>query len=161
LKCIVDTNILIDLYHGDILVQLFDLALDIFAPDMVLDELTEPDRRTLQQQGLKSVSLTLEQLLEAAQMHGDEPRLSLGDCTALIAARDENVMLLTGDKRLRDLATSLSVMTHGVLWILDEFESTGQLSGRELTDCLRKMLAEGARLPVAECVKRLERWDKH
>jgi predicted nucleic acid-binding protein len=158
LKCVVDANILIDLNNGEILTRLFDLPLEIAASDAVLDELTEPDRNTLQHMGLGRMVLSPAQLVEAVQMHAGDPRLSLGDCTAFIAARDDNRLLLTGDKRLRDRAGALPLPTHGLLWILDEIEAAGLLSNSELAASLQKMLDEGARLPSDECEKRLQRW---
>jgi predicted nucleic acid-binding protein len=160
LRCIVDANVLIDLNRGDILPRLFDLPLRFAVPDGVLDELVEPDRKLLQDMGLERTEMTPDQILEAAQMSAMDPHLSLGDCTAFVAARDEQALLLTGDAALRTLAEQAGVTVHGVLWVLDEFEAARLLTGLELAACLRQMLAEGARLPLAECEARLERWGR-
>lgn len=158
MKCVIDANILIDLNNGGILAKLFALALDISTPDAVLDEMIEPDRSTLQHMGLGMITLSPNQLLETARMHAEDARLSLGDCAALIAARDERVFLLTGDKRLRDMAETISLETHGVLWILDEIEAAELLNHAELAASLQKMLDQGARLPAHECEQRFLRW---
>ncbi len=65
-------------------------------------------------------------------MRAEDSRLSLGDCSAFVAARDEGNSLLTGDKRLRDQAEDISLETHGVLWVLDEIEAAGLLNHAEL-----------------------------
>jgi rRNA-processing protein FCF1 len=158
LKCVIDANILIDLHNGEILSQLFDLELVVSTPDAVLDEMFEPDRNTLLDMGLQRMSLNPDQLLETIQIRATDSRLSLGDCAAFVAARDGDLLLLTGDKRLRDRAKSASVPTHGVLWILDKLDAANLLSPIELANSLRKMLTEGARLPANECEKRFRRW---
>ncbi|MBP8973382.1 MAG: DUF3368 domain-containing protein [Anaerolineae bacterium] len=159
MRCIIDANILIDLSRGDLLTWLFALPLQFAVPDGVLDELVEPDRERLQQMGLRRVGLSTEQLLEAAHLSAEQRRLSLGDCTALIAARDAQAVLLTGDAGLRALAQDHGVVVHGVLWVLDELEAAGLLNGSALAVCLRRMLAGGARLPADECSARLKRWE--
>ncbi len=158
LKCVIDANILIDLNNGGILAQLFILALEVSTPDAVLDEMIEPDQYLLQDMGLAITTLSPTQLLEVVSMHVEDARLSLGDCAAFIAARDERVSLLTGDKRLRDRAEEISLETHGVLWVLDEIEAAVLLSPTELAASLQKMLDHGARLPAHECEQRLLRW---
>ena len=158
MKCVIDANILIDLHNGEILSQLFDLGLVVSTPDAVLDEMLEPDRNTLLNMGLQQISLSPEQLVETLKMRADDSRLSLGDYAVFVAARDGDLLLLTGDKRLRDRAESASVPTHGVLWILDKLDDANLLNPNELTKSLRKILAEGARLPAKEYEKRFRRW---
>jgi len=157
-QCVIDTNILIDLHRGNLLVWLFALPYVFAAPDGVLDELQEPDRERLQQMGLQRIALSTEQLVQAALLSAEHRGLSLGDCTALVAARATHTVLLTGDSGLRRLAQQQGVPVHGVLWVLDELESAGLLSTRALAASLRQMLASGARLPLEECNARFKRW---
>lgn len=159
MRCIIDANILIDLSRGDLLAQFFALPFQFTAPDGVLDELVKPDRERLRQMGMEGVGLSTERLLEVACLSAEHRRLSLGDCTALIAARDAQTMLLTGDAGLRALAQEQGIVVHGVLWVLDELEAAGLLNGPALAASLRQMLAGGARLPADECSARLKRWE--
>ncbi len=160
MQCIVDTNILIDLNRGDLLGWLFALPFQFAAPDGVLDELQEPDRDRLRQMGLQRIALSTEQLLQAALLSAEHRHLSLGDCTALIAARMTQSVLLTGDAGLRRLAHQQGITVHGVLWVLDELEAAELLSYSALAASLRQMLTAGARLPVDECDIRLKRWER-
>jgi predicted nucleic acid-binding protein len=158
-RCIIDANILIDLSRGDLLTWLFALPGQFAAPDGVLDELVEPDRERLRQMGLQRAALSTEQLLEAALLRAEHQQLSFGDCTALIAARDAQAMLLTGDAGLRAFAQEHDVEVHGVLWVMDELEAASILNGPALAASLRRMLDRGARLPADECRARLKRWE--
>ena len=160
MQCVIDTNILIDLNRGNLLIWLFALPYRFVAPDGVLDELQEPDRELLQRMGLQRIVLSMEQLVQAVLLSAKHRNLSLGDCTALIAARTAHTILLTGDAGLRKLAQQHGVTVHGVLWILDQLESAGVLQGHALAASLRQMLAEGARLPPEECAIRLKRWQQ-
>jgi len=159
LQCLVDSSVLIDLGHGDLLQLFFQLGLQPAAPDLVLDELIEPDRARLEDMGLERVILTAEELVEVRIVAATEKRLSLADWAAFIAARNRNVTLLTGDSRLRQLAQRGGVPVHGVLWVLDQIESAALLKPPRLATALRKVLAGGARLPTAECERRLRRWE--
>lgn len=159
MRCIIDANILIDLSQGGVLLYLFQLPIQLVAPSVVLDEMIEPDRKVLVDMGIEQSDLTIEQYLEAAQMHAANNQLSLGDCAAFIAARDEKLTLLTGDRRLRNRAEEAGIEVHGVLWILDEIEVNELLAGPALAASLRQMLDEGARLPAGACEMRFKRWE--
>ena len=159
MRCIIDANILIDLSQGGVLPYLFRLPIQVEAPTVVLDEMIEPDRNILLEMGVKQSDLTAEQILEAARMNAADTHLSLGDCSAFIAARDEKIALLTGDRRLRKRAEETGIEVHGVLWILGEIEAAGLLTGPALAASLRRMLEEGARLPAEECAQRFKRWE--
>ncbi len=159
LPCIVDASVLIDLSRGGILPLLFELSIQSFAPDLVLGEMIEPDRISLLSLGLERAEMTPDQLVEAVQMQAADGRLSMGDCAALITARDLGVTLLTGDQRRRKRAEENSVPVHGVLWLLDEIEEAGLLTGPELAAALHKIMLEGARLPITECEIRFKRWE--
>lgn len=159
MRCIIDANVLIDLSQGGVLSCFFNLQMEIAAPSIVLDEMIKPDRVALLQMGLVQSPLTAEQFLDAAQMSAADAHLSLGDCAALVAARDEKVALLTGDQRLRKRAQDAGVEVHGVLWVLDEIEAAGLMIDSALATGLRKMIDAGARLPDDEVNQRLKRWE--
>lgn len=157
--CLVDSSVLIDLGYGGVLLQLFRLEVKLAAPELVLDELVKPDRERLQEMGLERADLIPEQLLEAQAMATNDGRLSVADCAVFIAAREGNTTLLTGDGRLRRLAKERGVSVHGALWVLDRIEAAYLLEAHALTACLRRMLANGARLPSEACDRRLRHWE--
>lgn len=159
MRCVIDANILIDLNQGGVLRHFFGLPIQIVAPAFVLVEMFEPDGKALLELGVKQVDFTSDQLFEATQMNAANTQLSLSDCAAFILAREEKINLLTGDQRLRRRAEKAGIEVHGVLWVLDQIESAGQMAGPALAASLKKMLAEGARLPADECAKRFAQWE--
>ncbi len=47
LTCVVDTSLVIDLYIGEILHEAFHLSYQFLAPDVIIEELQEPDGQWL------------------------------------------------------------------------------------------------------------------
>lgn len=66
--------------------------------------------------------------------------------------------LVTGDRRLNELAIAGGISVHGALWLLDEMVRFKALTRGQAAAALKRMLDLGARLPVEECGNRLRRW---
>jgi hypothetical protein len=68
-------------------------------------------------------------------------------------------VLLTGDGELRTLAHAEGVMTHGVLWIFDEFHASAIIEKVRLHASLTAISSHArCRLPKAEVSTRLARF---
>jgi hypothetical protein len=65
---------------------------------------------------------------------------------------------LTGDNHLKQIADQNGLTVHGIFWILDEMVRLEILAPQTVGEALRKIIAQGARLPMEECKKRLELW---
>jgi len=155
---VVDTNILIDFYRGDLLDALFALSAVFLAPDVIVAELGEPDGQRLLAMGLESVSLTGEQVMEVVELAAVHRAPSINDLFALVLARA--ALLLTGDGALRRLAESEGIEVHGTLWLLDELIRLAIVTPAKAAECLECMVRHGSRLPEDECERRLRRWRK-
>jgi len=138
--------------------EFFVLPYRFAAPDVIIAELQEPDGHTLTTYGLQSAELSGGQLLEVTVLRGRHLALSVEDLFALVLARALKVPLLTGDRRLRELASQQGVPVYGTLWVLDELVRLGVVAPARAAEALERMLTHGTRLPRAECQKRLERW---
>ena len=157
---VVDSNILIDFYRGDLLEALFALPAVFLAPDVIVAELEEPDGQQLLAIGLQSVSFTGEQVVEVMDLAAVHRAPSINDLFALVLARARRVLLLTGDGALRRLAKSEGIEVHGTLWLLDELVRLAIVTPAKATEGLECMLRHGSRLPEDECERRLRRWRK-
>ena len=157
-RFIIDTNVLIDLHTGSILNSLFALQYVFIAPDVIVAELQDPPGSDLLPLGLQSAEFSGKQVLEVMSLAEHHPNIAINDLFALVLAKSRGLILLTGDRRLRDLATKHDVDVHGTLWILDEMVKTGVLKPAEAGRALHTMLDHGCRLPQAECVERLKVW---
>jgi rRNA-processing protein FCF1 len=160
-----DTNIWIQLYHGEIVERVFNLPFQFISTDLVIGEVEFPDGAklvtALRSKGLVEYGLDGKQIAEVERLtiKHKQKRISPVDMSALVLARDMGVILLTGDNGLRRAALEERIkQVHGMLWLLDEIVSGKVLKPREAADALEKMLKLGAWLPRHECEERIRRW---
>jgi len=174
---IADTNILIDLWEGELLPAFFQLPYTIASPDVVIAELQRPEGSMLVELGLQSLTLEADLVLEvialrqafgvSAQANAQDTALrshykalSTPDLFAFVAARNLGAILLTGDAGLRQLAETHRVPLHGILWVMDEMVRTEIISSFNAAGSLKRILEAGARLPESSCEERFRRWRK-
>jgi hypothetical protein len=157
---VTDTNIWIDLENGGILAEVFRLPYRFLTPDFAIPELRRPRWQTLQALGLEAGELAAEQVMELFRLRQVHRNLSIADLAAFLLAKALDATLLTGDRRLMELAAANDLPVHGVLWLLDEMVHYRALSPGQAANALGRMLDQGARLPADECRKRLTRWSK-
>lgn len=155
---VTDTNIWIDLENGKILAEVFRLPYQFFTTDFAVEEFIHPGWAILQDMGLQTHELEPEYMLELVRLREIHRQLSAIDLAALLLARALDASLVTGDRRLNELAKAQGLPVHGVLWILDEMVIHHVLTATQAAISLREMLAQGARLPDGECQKRFDRW---
>ena len=159
---VADTSVLIDLERGGLLEKCFNLPYRFTVPDLLYrNELAS--RRAGPGFGEYLVALGL----RVEELDGDEvssamiyrrklPTLSLPDSFALALAAIRKWILLTGDGVLRAFATTLSVVCHGVLWILDQLFDAGASSPEDLVSGLRAIRDHPrCRLPQNEVAARI------
>lgn len=155
---VTDTNVWIDLENGEILVEVFHLPYQFITPDLATAEFFHPKWETLQSLGLLPYELDPENVLELVHLRQTQNTLSVTDLAAYLLARSLKAILVTGDRRLNQLANTNGITVHGVLWLLDEMVIHQTIASGRAVGALRRMLDLGARLPVDECRKRLESW---
>ena len=160
LVLVTDTNIWIDLDNGGILDDVFRLPYDFFIPDIATRELIRPPWKILQALGLDLKELAADQMIELAQLRLSHRYLSVIDLASFLLVRSLDAILLTGDSRLYEMATTNRLSVHGVLWLLDEIVRLRVLVPVQVAGALKKMLEAGARLPQDECCKRLLDWSR-
>ena len=156
--CTVDASVLIDLHHGGLLTQALRLPYRLSAPDVVIEELTEPDGSAWVEPGLEKASFSGDQVFEVLQLRVQSGQVSTPDLFALVLARSTKATLLTGDRVLRQIAEREGIPVRGTLWVLDELVRWGIIDQRKALRALEKMLAHGNRLPENECQRRMRRW---
>lgn len=160
-KCVADANIWIDLHRGTLLDVAFRLPFRWFAPDLVINELEKtPSGSELVKRGLQSLELSGHEMEMVAQLSVTHRRLSIPDLSALVLAKNQGIMLLTGDGKLRRLAKQEGIECHGILWILDEIVRLGVLPSQQAAKALQAILDAGSRLPAKQCNRRLAQWTR-
>ena len=159
---VADTSVLVDLERGGLLEQCFSLPYKFTVPDLLYrNELARrrdgPDfGESLLALGLRIEELDGNETSRAIRYRRKRPNLSLPDAFALALASARRWTLLTGDGVLRAFAARLSVVCHGVRWILDRLLEAGISSPADLVAGLTSISDHPrCRLPQDEIASRL------
>lgn len=145
---VTDTNCWIDLHCGGLVEYVLNTVDDLSAPDIVLHELKHnPSAETLVAGGVTSIELNGQQVGEVYALATVYQGVSAQDLSALVVAKAMNAILVTGDARLRKVATEHGVEVHGTLWILETLVQTHGLDPMIAHAALDSMIALGSRLP--------------
>jgi predicted nucleic acid-binding protein len=153
-----DTNIWIDFRNAGLLDALFSLPFKLSCTDFVLNELKDFDSKHLLARGLVVETLdaaATATLFDLMQAHNNS---SLADVSCYQLAKQTGRPLLTGDGRLRKQAMADGLQVHGALWLLDQMVAHQIIPPKNAAKRLQSMLTSGARLPEADCQKRLTLW---
>ena len=148
-----DANILMDLGHIEAVAILPRLG-SIEVLDVVLSECQHHSQPDLVQQiikcGIKIIATKYEwlSLIDADPMG----RLSVQDSLNLYYAQAFGRVLLTNEKRLRQLCVEQEVVVHGTLWILKEAYDRKVEHGAQICKWLETLAGLDRRLPKEEVV---------
>jgi len=157
-KFVVDASIWIDLSIGDLIAETFTLPFEYAVPDVVLEELQSMDPGVLRACGIHELTLAPDDYPLLRELISRYPGPTTRDLTALVCALRDGMALMSGDGQLRTAAEAEGVRVHGVLWLLDRLVERSTVPPSRAADSLEAMLAAGARLPQAECGRRLAKW---
>jgi predicted nucleic acid-binding protein len=134
-----DTSVLIDLERGELISCAFKLSATFAVPDVLYErELRDYGDEELVKLGLRVESLDGDGVALATRHMQAQWHLTVPDSFALALAKRNGWTLLTGDGPLRELAKAEGVDCHGVLWLLDEFESQDAATYVQLTQVLKE-----------------------
>ena len=157
-KIILDTNICVDLFNGNLLESVLKLPDSFLLPDVILAELKEPTGNSLISLGYISHQLSSDAVQIVFQYAGIYTKPSRTDLFALVAAKTSNITLLTGDDNLRKAADKEKVDVHGLLWLIDKLFDAQIVLGPQLSDSLDIIVAKGAWLPQKDVQRLKEKW---
>ena len=155
-----DTSVLIDLERGDLLEDLFRLPFEFAVPDLLfVRQLAGDLGDRLTALGLRVEELSAAELTRATTVRRQRADLSTPDTFAFAIAESRKWALLTGDGGLRDLAISVGLEMHGVLWVFDQFADGNNIEFDRLHAGLTTISAHPrCRLPATEVRRRLNRF---
>jgi len=157
-----DANILIDLHHTGLLEAYFTLETDTHTTDLVLREVRQDLQAFVKAGLLKVKTFTAAELQVLLTFKDTQPTsLSLEDCSVFHLAMEKKAILLTGEKTLMNAARRAHVEAHGILWLFDLMLVEKVLTHPAAIKAMEKLLATNPRLPMDECLKRLEKWKAH
>lgn len=157
-----DTNIWIDFSLINKLHLPFKLPyVYLMDKDAIEDELLSPTnlKNDLIYFGLKQIEIDINELLLAEEYGKKYRKLSRYDRITLAIAKNRKIILLTGDKRLRNAAKEELVEVIGTLGILDRLYEFQLITLQEYNECLENLKKQNGkiRLPIMEIETRLNK----
>ncbi len=157
-----DANILFDLIDLGLIHYLFRLEYSFYTTDIVVDEFKNENQKAIIQDFISNANLLILSIEDINKIYSEKqkhPKLSVQDCSVLIAAKEQNALILTGDNHLRKTAIDYQIEVHGILWIFDKLIEKGYISFKLACIKLIELLSFNNRLPINECNLRLEKWN--
>jgi predicted nucleic acid-binding protein len=161
-----DTSCLIDLRKVSLLDTFLRLPYEFLIPNTLFEEellkFTAAQKKALIHSGLKVTDLPGERVSRAQEVLRKIPQLSVHDGFAFALAESHpGCILLTGDSKLRTLATQHAMEVHGVLWVLDEMYRIRLTPAATLLAALRTFSTDPTvRLPRRELRVYIKRYEK-
>jgi rRNA-processing protein FCF1 len=158
-----DTSCLIDLRKAPSKEAFVQLNYDFVIPDVLFEEelvqFSNAEKKLIEK-ALTIVSLPGEKVLIVQKVYRDYPALSLNDCFAFVLAEQiQDCILMTGDGRLRDLASSSGIGVYGILWVIDEMYNGKVATVNQLYSALLLFKTDSTvRLPAYYLNRHIEKY---
>lgn len=152
-----DANVLIDIEAGGLEASMFSLPdFEFCIPDVVFEKELRKNHSHLEKMGLKLRSLTgsaVSEVFKLSQFHHKPSRM---DLFALVLAKEEKWMLLTGDRNLRKIAEEHKIQCHGTIWLVEKMVENQIIKPEVARNAYQNMRVKGSRLPWEEAEYRLK-----
>jgi predicted nucleic acid-binding protein len=138
----------------------------VYTVDFVINEIKDEDQlRSIKEyinRGLLNVhKFTAEELMEVLELHqGAGGNLSLTDCSVWYYAKQNNYVLLTGDRQLRTRAINSNVAVKGIIYVFDALVENGLIDPMLAADKLEELFRINQRLPKKIIGERIGGWRK-
>ncbi|MFA5269855.1 MAG: hypothetical protein WC379_17960 [Methanoregula sp.] len=160
-RYVTDASILFDVVNGGVVHEMFQLPCIFLTSDLIADiELKNPPFSEFRREGLRKKELSKSQAEALSEIRKSHKNLSVYDISAFILARDQKIILLSGDDALRKFALLQGVEVHGILWIMDQLIAQDLLRKQEAARALQQIITHNSYLPKKECADRIARWSE-
>lgn len=159
-----DTSCIIDLHKVELLLSIFELPYTFVIPHTLFENellrLSGQEKAELLHRGIEVHELDGVGVEHALNYFNAHPALQLNDCFALRMAEEmDDAILMTGDAKLREVATAKTIEVHGVLWVVDELDHHAVVDRAPLQAAMRRFLDDPlVYLPVEEVRLRIRRF---
>ena len=160
---VTDANIFIDLFELKLLSLFFDLDLEIYTTQEVLLECDKIQRERLQL-FIKNKKLIVKNISDKEALEMETMTFNKGlsepDKSVLFVAKNQNGMVVSGDKLIRKWCQKNKIEVHGILWVLDEMNQAQLITSKEAIEKLETLLQLNFWLPTNAANELLEKWRK-
>lgn len=158
-----DANILIDLVHLDLMNQFIMLELDLKTTDFVFEELNDNQKDIIKayinSKHIEIITTENEEDFESiTTILENSSGLSFEDCSVWHYANKLNVILLSGDGKLRKQAIANGISVKGILYIFDQLLVQEIISFEFAIIKLEQLYEINPRVPIQSKNERIASW---
>jgi len=159
---ITDTNVLFDIINIGALPEFFSLDLEILTTVFVLEEVTSPQQRELIETFIRAKKLDIvefseNEIDEIANFDLLKNLKRFTDKSVIWKSLQLKCSLLTGDKKMREVAEKLGLEVHGTIWVIDELFNGKRISSPKALALLERLMQTNNWLPKGEIEKRINK----
>lgn len=162
-----DTNVFIDLYSVGLLEEFFSLPWEVHTTELVMLELLrEGQSETVKQYKddgrLHIPTLEGKDMVSIGQLkilHEGKTNVSIADSSVWYYAKQNNYILLTGDRKLRKVSVIDGVEVHGIIYVFDNLVDAGIITKADAAQKLKDLHNINPRLPQDAIAERLKLWE--
>jgi len=157
---ITDTNVLFDVIKIGALPEFFSLDYDICTTVFVIEEIKPSGQRELVDTFIRAKKLTVieftgEEIEEVMNFDIANGLKRFTDKSVIWKSVQLNCPMLTGDKKMREIAVKIGIEVHGSIWVIDELLNTGLISSEKAIELLEQLLMTNSWLPRNEIEKKI------
>ena len=153
-----DANILIDIKVAGLINEMFQLQYEYAVPGLLFEQELKQNHTDLITKGLKLLDLETSSIGQLEELGNQYKGISRFDLMALILAKREQVPLLTGDRKLRQVCLIEEIEVRGTLWLMEQMFTEKFISVRQAEVAYQRMQDDGSRLPWDEVEKQLRKF---
>jgi predicted nucleic acid-binding protein len=157
---ITDTNVLFDIIKVGALPEFFSLDFDICTTVFVIDEIKPSLQREQVETFIRSKQLTVfdfsgEDIEGIVNFDILRDLKRFTDKSVIWKSVELKCPMLTGDKKMREVAEKLGIEVHGSIWVIDELIRNQLISPAKTVGLLELLIATNSWLPRNEIEKEL------
>lgn len=161
---ITDANIFIDIIELGLTEYLFQIEIELHTTLGVVDELSD-DQQSKLKKYINKEFLTIhfpseEELLHVKEMEFDRG-FSDTDCYLLYICKENEMILLSGERKMRNFCNQESLEVYGVIWLFDEFIRQNLISHVLAIEKMEALLLRNEWLPAETCKRRIATWKRN
>jgi len=158
-----EASILIDMLEIKLSDEFFHLPYEMHTTDLVGAEIkgkiSKRFQKCIRRKTINIHNLSSEKMDDVVNLNDSYPPLSIQECSCLWLCQHLSATLLTGDNKLKEIASGVHIPVHGTIWVFDQLISQGETSPRTAANKLRELMKINKWLPKKECRKKIKEWE--
>ncbi len=159
---ITDTNVLFDVIKIGALPEFFSLDYDICTTVFVIEEIKPSGQRELVDTFIRAKKLTVieftgEDVEDVVNFDTVKGLKRFTDKSVIWKSVQLNCPMLTGDKKMKEIAENIGIEVHGSFWVIDELYNYNLISSEKAIELLEQLLKTNSWLPRNEIERRINK----